>query len=84
MGLGPPLGKNIKLGRTELGDLAEKKLSVWQKKIGKLKSAETEHGQHSPFPPYFANFSAKFVCFQPFLPILCLFLSHLSAIFAQC
>ena len=40
--------------------LAEKKLTVWQKRIGKLKSTETEHGQHSPFPPYFVNF----VCFD--------------------
>ena len=36
--LAPP-GKNILLGRTELGSLAEKKLTVWQKRIGKLSSA---------------------------------------------
>ena len=78
----PPLGKNIQLGRTELGGLAEKKLTVWQKRISKLKSAETEHGQHSPFPSYFANFSAKFILFSAifvwFLPYLPIFLPFLS------
>ena len=60
-GLGPPPGKNIKLGRTELGGLAEKKLTVWQKRIGKLKNSETEHGQHSPFSPYFARVFSLFI-----------------------
>ena len=56
------------LGRKEIDSLAEK--------ISMLKSAETEHGEHSPFPSYFANFSAKFrlfsaifVWFLPYLPI---------------
>ena len=45
-----------------MGSLAEKKLTVWQKRIWKLKSAETDHGQHSPFPPYFARVFSHF-CF---------------------
>ena len=85
-----PPGNNILLGRTELGGLAEKKLTVWQKRIGKLKSAKTEHGQHFPFPPYFINFSAKFVCFQPFclvsainLPIFLPFLPVFESSFSN-
>ena len=65
----PPLAKIFSLA--EQNWVAEEKLSVWQKIIGKLKSAETEHGQHSPFPPYLINFSANFVCFQPFLCGFC-------------
>ena len=34
--LAPPPGKNILLGRTELGSLAERKLTVWQKRIGEI------------------------------------------------
>ena len=85
-GLGPPLTKCL--------SLAEKKLTFWQKRIVKLKSAERQHGQYSPFPPYFVNFSAKFACFQPFMfgfchicqffIHLCLFWSHHSANFTQC
>ena len=70
--------------------LAEKKLTVWQKKIGKLKSAETEHGQHSPLPPYFAKFSAKFfllsaifVWFLPYLPIFLPFMPVFESSFSN-
>ena len=73
-----------------MGGLAEKKLTVWQKRNEKLKSAETEHGQHSPFPPYFGNFSANFVCFQPFclvsaiyLPIFLPFLPVFESLFSN-
>ena len=63
--------------------LAEKKLTVWQKRIGKLNSAEVEHGLFLHILPVF---SAMFVCFQPLsfcFSHICLFSSHYSEIFAQ-
>ena len=81
---------NLQPGRKEMGSLAEKKLTVWQKRIRKLKSAETEHGQHSPFPSYFANFSAKFslfpaifVWFLSYLPIFLPFLPVFESSFSN-
>ena len=54
-----------------MGGLAEKKLTVWQKRVGKIKKPETEPCQQPPFPPYFTHFSAIFACFSSiFCPML--------------
>ena len=68
-----------------MGSLTEKKLTVWQKRIGKLKSAEIEHGQHFPFSPYFArdlsHFCLVFAIFTYFPSIFVSFLAIIQQFF---